>query len=292
MFEWLVLILALIYDLVFGEPRKETHPTVWFGKLISFFDENYRRRGGIDVLMGFFSGLIVILFAYAVSSLPSFLYTLSPLFGIALSVYLTKTTFAIKSLERHIRDSAIQELDLKREKISLIVSRDTFLLEEYELNSAAIESLAENIVDSIISPLFYYILFGLPGAMVYRAINTMDAVVGYRTERYEYFGKFVARLDDLLNFIPSRIAVLLFLPLSRRVWSYYRMAKFKINGDKPIAAMSAVLGVKLEKRDCYSFPGRNPENNDIFRALKVFRFVVFEWVLIAILILFFMDVFT
>ncbi len=279
-----ILSLALVFDLVFGEPKKEIHPTVWFGRIIAFFDMKYGRRGRMDLLVGFLAGFVVILFACVLSFLPDFL----PLpFGIILSVYLTKTTFAIKSLERHVRDSAVSDLNLKREKVSLIVSRNTALLKENELNSAAIESLAENIVDSIISPLFYYLLFGLPGAMVYRAINTMDAVVGYKTERYKNFGKFAARLDDLLNFIPSRISVLLFLLLSRRVWSYYKMAKFKLNGDKPIAAMSAVLGVKLEKKGYYYFPGRDPENSDIFRALKVFRFIVFEWVLIVFLVLFF-----
>jgi adenosylcobinamide-phosphate synthase len=284
MFEWLVLALALIFDLIFGEPKKEIHPTVWFGKLIAFFDRKYKRRGRIDLLVGFLASFIVILFAYILSLLPDFLP--QPL-GIILAIYLTKTTFAIKSLERHVRDSIVSDLNLKRERISLIVSRNTTLLKENELNSAAIESLAENIVDSVVSPLFYYLLFGLPGAIVYRAINTMDAIVGYKTERYKNFGKFAARLDDLINFIPSRITVLLFLPFSKRVWSYYRMAKFKLNGDKPIAAMSAVLGVKLEKKGHYCFPGRDPENSDIFRALKVFRFIVFEWVLIVFLVLFF-----
>ncbi len=286
MFEKLaILSLALILDLVFGEPRKEIHPTVWFGKLISFFDERYRRRGRIDIVMGIFASIAVIFSAIFLSILPDFLPHLP--FGILLSAYLTKTTFAIKSLEKHVRDSAVPDLSLKREKVSLIVSRDTALLKENELNSAAIESLAENIVDSVISPLFYYLLFGLPGAMVYRAINTMDAMVGYKTEKYKNFGKFAARFDDLLNFIPSRISVLLFLPLSKKVWGYYRMAKFKLNGDKPIAAMSAVLGVKLEKRGHYSFPGRNPENDDIFRALKVFRIIVFEWMVVIFLVLFF-----
>lgn len=169
----------------------------------------------------------------------------------------------------------------------MIVSRDTKSLDEPHLNSAAIESLSENINDSVIAPLFYYLIFGLPGAVVYRAVNTLDAMIGYRNEKYEYFGKFAARLDDLLNFVPARITVLLFLSLGgRKVIRYYRMAKYKINSDKPIAAMSAVLGVWLEKPNYYKFPGRRPENEDIKRALKVYWIIVVEFLLIVAIILY------
>jgi adenosylcobinamide-phosphate synthase len=108
----------------------------------------------------------------------------------------------------------------------------------------------------------------------------------YRNERYEFFGKFSARLDDALNFIPARLTVLLYLPLSgRKVLEYYRMARFKINSDKPIAAMSAVLGVWLEKPGVYSFPGERPKNDDIKRALRVYWIVVTEWVVITSILL-------
>jgi len=160
----------------------------------------------------------------------------------------------------------------------MIVSRNVETLDEAHLNSASIESLAENLNDSVVAPLFYFLLFGLPGALLYRAVNTLDAMLGYRNDRHEFFGKFSARLDDVLNFIPARLTVLLYLPLNLKVLKHYRLAKFKINSDKPISAMSAVLGVWLEKPGVYRFPGREPKNGDIRKALKVYWFVVAEWV--------------
>jgi len=207
-------------------------------------------------------------------------------FAIAVSVYLLKSSFAIKSLARHVKDTIREDIEEQRKYVGLIVSRDVKSLDRPHLNSATIESLAENTVDSIVAPLFYYLIFGLSGALIYRAVNTLDAMIGYRNERYEFFGKFAARLDDITNFIPARLTVLLFLPLGpRKVLSHYKKAKFKINGDKPIAAMSAVLGVWLEKEGVYRFDGRTPELGDIKQALRVYWIVVVEWILISGLVM-------
>jgi adenosylcobinamide-phosphate synthase len=282
MFNSIALGIAVILDLLFGEPKKEIHPTVWFGKLASFFDRRYRRRGRVDLFAGALFSSIVIIFAVALSLLPNLL--IQP-FSTLVSAFLLKTTFSIKSLDTHVRSTVVQELEEKRRRVSMIVSRETANLSEEELNSAAIESLSENLVDSVISPIFYFLILGLPGALLYRAVNTLDAMIGYRNERYEFFGKFAARFDDVLSFIPARISVFLFLPLSKRVWSFYRMAKFKLNGDKPISAMSAVLEVKLEKKGAYSFPGKKPSDLDVLKALKVSKVVISEWLLLAFLIL-------
>jgi|Deesub1362A_J573_1020465.scaffolds.fasta_scaffold00340_12 adenosylcobinamide-phosphate synthase len=288
----LVLLLAILLDFLVGEPKMMVHPTVWFGKLISFADRIYVRRGKyIDFLAGAVSSLAIILFALFLSFIPE-LIPLTPLIplGFLLSVYLTKTTFAIKGLEEHIKRTVVTDLEEQRSQTAMIVSRDVSKLERHELCSASIESLSENLVDSVISPMFYFILFGLPGAMVYRAVNTMDAMIGYRTGKYVYFGKFIARLDDLLNYIPARIAFCLFLPLSpRRVAAYYKLARFKINGDKPVACMSAVLGVNLEKKGVYSFPGRKAGLKDVLRSVRVFRIILAEWLLVVFAALFLVE---
>jgi adenosylcobinamide-phosphate synthase len=277
----IILLLAIVLDLILAEPPKHVHPTCWFGKLTQLADEKYRRRNPfLDFFAGFTASLAIIIFALILSTFQSI-----PWIGFLLAVYLTKTSFSIRSLEEHVRSTAVADIEVQRKRTAMLVSRDTSKLDRHELASASIESLSENLVDSIISPIFYFILFGLPGALIYRAINTMDAVIGYKDEKHFYFGKFAARLDDLLNFIPARITLFLFLPLGRRVLEYYRIAGFKIN-DKSIAFMSAVLGVKLEKRGTYSFPGRKPEIEDINRAIRVFRFVVAEWLLLSIFLAF------
>ncbi|RLF85443.1 cobalamin biosynthesis protein [Thermococci archaeon] len=279
-----IFLLALVLDLVIGEPPALVHPVVWFGKVIEFFDKHYKRRTpALDFTAGFLGAIIVIGFAFFLSRLPCFLPKWP---GVAVSVYLLKSSFAIKSLARHVKNTIKEDIEEQRKYISWIVSRDVSNLDRAHLNSAAIESLAENITDSVVAPLFYYLIFGLSGALIYRAVNTLDAMIGYRNERYEFFGKFAARLDDITNFIPARLTVLLFLPLGpRKVLSHYKKAKFKINGDKPIAAMSAVLGVWLEKEGVYRFDGRTPELGDIKQALRVYWIVVVEWILISGLVM-------
>ena len=280
----MVFILAVLWDVLFGEPPAKLHPVVWFGKIAGFIDSCYKRRSPVgDFLAGTAAALVVLTFAFLLSILPFF--APFPL-DYALAVYLLKSSFAIRSLHEHIARTVTDDIEGKRKAVSMVVSRDTSRLDESHLNSASIESLAENLNDSVIAPLFYFLLFGLPGALIYRAVNTLDAMLGYRNERYEYFGKFSARLDDALNFIPARLTVLLYVPLAgRRVFHYYRLARFKINSDKPIAVMSAVLGVWLEKPGYYRFPGRAPENDDIKRALRVYWIVVAEWLAVVVLLL-------
>ncbi|WP_048148040.1 adenosylcobinamide-phosphate synthase CbiB [Palaeococcus ferrophilus] len=276
----LLIVASLLWDFILGEPPSRLHPVVWFGRVAGYMDALYKRRSPIiDFIAGLFTAGVVVAFALTLSFLP--LYAPSPL-NYLLAIYLLKSSFAIRSLHEHVSKTAVDNIEERRKAVSMIVSRDVSNLDEAYLNSAAIESLAENLNDSVIAPLFYLLLFGLPGAMVYRAVNTLDAMLGYMSERYEYFGKFSARLDDILNFIPARITVLLYLPLGgRRVLRYWRLARFKINSDKPIAAMGAVLGVWLEKGGVYRFPGREPGVEDIKRALRVSTFIVAEWVLIT-----------
>ncbi|ADB57372.1 adenosylcobinamide-phosphate synthase CbiB [Archaeoglobus profundus] len=267
------LVLAIAFDLLFGEPPNRVHPVVWFGKITAKIDRAYKRRNPLtDFLAGIVCTTVVLFFALVLSFIPRFL----PFpFNLIAEVYLLKSSFAIKSLYQHVKATICEDVEEMRRAVSLIVSRDVSKLDRHHLISASIESLAENIVDSVISPIFYYMLFGLSGALIYRAINTLDAMIGYRNEKYEYFGKFSARLDDILNFIPARITVLLFLPLKpKRVWQYCRLAKFKINSDKPIACMSAVLSVWIEKEGVYRFEGRNPRLEDVKKALKVYCLIV------------------
>ena len=139
------------------------------------------------------------------------------------------------------------------QNIKYLVSRDTESLSKSDINKAAIETYAENISDGVIAPLFYLLLFGLWGAFVYKAINTLDSMVGYRNERYEKFGKFSARLDDIVNYIPARITALLIFFLSKgavettpykEIWKFGKLHESP-NAGYPISAMALSLGIKL-----------------------------------------------
>jgi len=199
----------------------------------------------------------IVAFAFALSSVK------------LLEIYLLFTSISIRDMVDHARRT-VRDGKVMREEVQKIVSRDTSNLKEHELSSAVIESIAENFVDGVFAPLFYYTLFGIHGAVIYRAVNTCDSMIGYRTERYEYFGKFCARLDDVLNYIPSRLSILLFLLLKPGAFKVVRRWNVKINGY-PISAMAGVLNVTLIKPGRYEIrAGRLPNPNDVYRAIDVY----------------------
>lgn len=248
----LILLIALLIDLTVGDPpenRERYYPIVWISRLMYFFDRRTtrgdpRREKRLGIL---YPLLILILF-----TLPCFLLLLLPsdLLYIAVGALIFKMTFTISGLERYGRavvDAPV--IEAKRAAVRKIVARDVDGLDREHLNSAAIESVAENLTDSVISPLFYFLLFGIGGAMAYRVINTLDAVVGYKTDRYLQFGWFSARTDDLVNRIPVRIAAWLLLATSRS--PRRAMPRGERTVPLTIAAMSHAVGVQLEKRGYY-----------------------------------------
>jgi adenosylcobinamide-phosphate synthase len=260
-----VLVTAVILDLIIGEPPSKIHPTTWFGKVIGFLDQKWRRRNPkADILAGSLSLILVLIFALLLASTPTLLFF--PLNYIIAS-YLLFSSFSIRSMVEHAR--ACVNDKILPEKVQLIVSRDTSKLNQPQLSSAVIESLAENFVDGVLAPLLYFSVFGIHGAVVYRAINVCDAMIGYRDARYEYFGKAAAKLDDILNFIPARFSVLLFSIFKPECFLVYRQ-KVKLNGHA-IVAMAKILEVRLEKPSSYVInAGKEPEAADIERGIAVY----------------------
>ncbi len=272
--EILILILAIILDLVMVEPPEAIHPVVWSGRLIGFFDSKWRRQK-IDFAAGTFFTLVVVTFALILSLLPFLLpHPLSPI----ISAYFLFSCISIRSMVEHAKATISNGIDSR--KVQMIVSRDTRMLNSNQLCSAVIESIAENFVDGVFAPLLYFSIFGLPGAMVYRAINVCDAMIGYKTPEYEKFGKFAARLDDVANFLPARISVLLFALLNPASLKAYRHT-VKLNGHAMVA-MAYTLGVSLEKPGCYSIDaGREPDEKDIEKATSVFWKLSFMTILLS-----------
>jgi adenosylcobinamide-phosphate synthase len=274
----LALVIAVAMDVALGEYPEFAHPTVWFGRFVGAA-ERWLNAGtdGARLMKGAAALSTLAAFALLLSFVPLLLpYPLS----LALHVYLLKSTFSIRALVEHVRRCATGDI---REAVSRIVSRDVAHLSEPQLVSAAVESGAENLVDALIAPLFFYVLLGLPGAMVYRAVNTADAMVGYRSERYRYFGKAAARADDLLNFIPARLSLLLFLPLRPRgVLRSMRYRRVKLNGGYPMAAAHGLTGILIEKPGHYTMPGRPGTREDIRRFSRYLVVLCAETVLAAI----------
>jgi adenosylcobinamide-phosphate synthase len=266
----LLLVGAQAIDLLVGEYPNFLHPVVWIGtatsKLLKLAPRDGRMRQ-------FFFGLLLTLAITGISAGVVWgierLTASMPILQMALGIFFFKASFALRELGRaaELVRSAIADGDLPRAREGLrsLCSRDPTSLNEEALLAGAIESLAENISDSFIAPLFYFMLLGVAGAMGYRAINTLDAMIGYRG-KFEYVGKAAARLDDLVNWIPARMtAALLLLAgfVSGRSaadgWRIMRRDGAKTpspNGGRPMACMAGLLGVDLAKPGVYTLGDR------------------------------------
>ena len=216
-------IAALVVDTVYGDPRSKYHPVVLIGNLISFYEGKlYPKLKTSDANMFLRGMMVVLLVLLTVGLLAGFLVWLGKEAGIllygALAVVMLYFTITPRALARDGLEiyHLLKEEDIvtARKRLSWIVGRDTENLEEGDIARGTIETIAENTTDGIISPLFYFLLFGPIGAVVYRAGNTMDSMLGYKNDRYLFFGRFAARLDDVLNYIPARITFLLFVAAS------------------------------------------------------------------------------
>ena len=241
-----VTLFAYLLDRIFGEFSFMRHPVVLMGDYIKWFERHFYKD---DIFRG---ALLTISLLTLVFTLSFMVQNIVSEFGhpylqlIILSL-IASTTIASKMLYDSVKD-----IIKHPENIKYLVSRDTENLSESDINKAAIETYAENLSDGVIAPLFYLLLFGLWGAFVYKAINTLDSMVGYKNERYEKFGKFSAKLDDVANYIPARITALLIALLSKSVvattpYGFYKYGKFheSPNAGHPISAMALALGIKL-----------------------------------------------
>jgi adenosylcobinamide-phosphate synthase len=214
-----VALIALIIERLAGYPQKLVatigHPVIWIGWLVARLEERLnwshasfgrrRRRGGI--------ALGLVLMAVLIVSFGLTLMLRSFAFGWIIEALLASSLLAQKALREAVLNVAnalrTGNIDTAREAVSHIVGRDTASLDEAEISRAAIETLAENASDGVVAPLFYLALFGLPGAAIYKAINTADSMIGHRSERYAAFGWAAARLDDVANYIPARLTAIL-----------------------------------------------------------------------------------
>ena len=216
----LVPFMALIIDAVIGDPRSDWHPVVLIGKLISTWENKLYPKHHTDNIKLFLYGcgvvLLVLVSAGIVSTVILYIAAKAGIFcyfllsAVLLYVSITPRALARDGMEIY---NLLKKgnVETARARLSWIVGRDTDGLNESEISRGTIETVAENTTDGIISPLFYFLLLGPIGAIVYRAGNTMDSMIGYKNERYLFFGRSAARLDDVLNYIPARVTYLLFI---------------------------------------------------------------------------------
>lgn len=292
-----IILLAILLDLTWGEMPASIHPVVLMGGLIDFLKphllEINNKSSGI--ILTIILGAIFIIPLYFILQILQF----NTIIYIIVSGFILFTTFAIKGLIdsiRKVKEQLDTDINQARQKVSYLVSRDTNSLSYEEVASAAMESLTENITDSVISPLFYTFFLGVLGGMAYRVINTLDAMVGYKDQENIDIGWFPARLDDLVNYIPARVTGIfmiisaVFLGLDWRN-SYRTMIRDagktpSPNSGYPMAAAAGALGVQLEKKGVYILgDGKNHLNTDkIEQAISLSQITIILFITISFII--------
>ena len=254
------LLIGWVLDLLFGDPARLPHPIVWFGKAIAFF-EHRLNKGSHRKLKGALVAIGLIIFVYVSTWL--LLWSISH-FIIYISHYsllishlaegvLIFFCLAGTTLIREVREVFLaldRSLDEGRRQVARIVGRDTSELSAQEVRTAALETLAENLSDGVIAPLFWLAILGVPGMMAYKMVNTLDSMIGYKTERYRDFGCWAAHIDDVANYIPARLTALLMAVAALSLSTFRFSLKYgrkhaSPNSGYPEAALAGILNCRF-----------------------------------------------
>ncbi len=294
------LLGGCLLDKLLGDPLWLPHPVVGFGKLIARCERRgnqgtHRKRNGALTAVGLI--LLVFLVSYGLLEGVGWVH---PWLKVALSVVAVFYCLAGKTLIDEVRrvfEAADISLEAGRKQVSRIVGRDTSALSDQEVRTAALETLAENLSDGVIAPLFWYFLLGVPGMLAYKMVNTLDSMIGYRNARYKDFGCWAARIDDVANYLPARLTALLMVLVSGH-WSllkfvvHYGRMHASPNSGYPEAALAGILNCRFGGPHDYfgetvykPFIGSNPRpvnSDDMRRAIRINRLVEGGMVLLMV----------
>lgn len=289
MYSIISIISGWIADRIFGDPERLPHPVVWFGRMIAA-GEHALNKGGCRRLKGALLSMVLVSLAFVVTFALLWLSgKASPWLRVVVEAVLVFYCLAGKTLIKEVRDVFLalgMSLEQGRRQVARIVGRDTSQLTEIEVKKAALETLAENLSDGVIAPMFWLLLLGVPGMVSYKMVNTLDSMIGYRTERYVRFGTFAARLDDVANYIPARLTALLMVLVSGRPSLLGFVARngrrhASPNSGYPEAALAGILGCRFGGGHYYfgeymdkPFIGENDRPlgmDDMRRAVRVNR---------------------
>jgi len=297
-----IFTIALLIDLILGEYPDRIHPTIGIGKLIIYLKKKAKSP---NPRVEKTNGVLMVLFIMLVVALPVFalLLWLRLSFGsipyIIAGAILFKATFAIRGMGQYTKPiaAALKKSDLAgaRKWLPYIVRRDPNSLNERQIISAAVESIAESTTDGITSPFFFYAIFGVPGALAYRVVNTLDSMVGYKNTEYRNIGWFSAKLDTITNYVPSRLTAYFMVAAAmllgenwRESWRILQRDKHKTaspNAGFTISAMAGALNIQLEKQGCYTLGDDygSISHEDIGKALRVMTLTAVLFGLVVVL---------
>lgn len=248
----LPLVAGWILDRIFGDPECLPHPVVGFGKIIARLEKSLN-NGSDRRLRGALAALLAVMGVFIVVWLILLLLSPFPVLKIVAETLGVFFCLAGKTLSKEVRmvfEACRNGVEAGRRRIARIVGRDTGSLDVGEIRTAALETLAENLSDGVIAPMFWYLLLGLPGMMAYKMVNTLDSMIGYRNERYKDFGCFAARMDDVANYIPARLTAFLMVAASGRFGllrfvKRYGRCHASPNSGYPEAALAGILDCRF-----------------------------------------------
>lgn len=263
-------IVAFIVDFLIGDPQTKWHPVALIGSWITLMENLFYSEKSSKwehYILGSITVIVTLLLCYNLTLMLVIALDFLPypqlshvIQGVILSFMICPHSLA-KAAREVYRYLRYHRLNLARQKVGLIVGRDTENLDAAEVTRATVETVAENTIDGIVSPLFFFAIGGLPLAVVYRAANTLDSMIGYKNDKYIYFGRVAARLDDVLNFIPARISGLLFVLVAKlchedykNAWKMLRRDAKKHpspNGGCAEATVAGALGIRLGGYNSY-----------------------------------------
>ena len=241
-FRTVAFVVGWMLDIAFGDPPRLPHPIVWFGKAIAFC-EHRLNKGANCKAKGAISSVVLIVITYVVGVvLPWWCIPIVVFFFLAGTTLIREVRAVFEALDR--------SLDEGRRQVARIVGRDTSQLSAQEVRTAALETLAENLSDGVIAPLFWFALLGMPGMLAYKMINTLDSMIGYRTERYRDYGCWAAHIDDIANYIPARLTALLMILVAGRLDLFAFVVDngrrhASPNSGYPEAALAGILGCRF-----------------------------------------------
>ena len=305
------IAMGFLLDFIIGDPYKIPHPVMGIGKWISFFDKKLRRGNSNpkDVSRGALTVVLVILLSVVPPALLLWCaWRLHPLAYFALNSVMCGQLLAARQLVREAKkvERALENGDVEgaRTAVSFIVGRDTDILDDKGICRAAVETVAENGSDGVIAPLFWMFLFGAVGGFFYKSINTMDSMLGYKNEKYLYFGRAAAKTDDAVNYIPARLSALLMIfvcPLcgldQKNAWKIFRRDRYKHASPNSAQTEStcagalrvrlagdAVYGGVVHKKEYIGDPLKEIEPMDITRAGRLMYGASFVMLLIGLLL--------
>lgn len=291
-----IILIAVVIDLLFGELPTKIHPVVFIGRIIEIFKNLNGKYTFLNKrIAGAFLTIFLIILLSLIFAFIIWIFKFNYILMIIISSILLSTTFSIKFLINSADNvkTDLNNIDNAKKSVSYLVSRDTSQLSYDKIISAVIETLTENITDSVVSPIFYTFILGVLGGITYRVVNTLDAMIGYKNPKNINIGWFPAKLDDVLNYLPARITGILII-LAAFILKLNWRNSYKImikdakttpspNSGYPMAATAGALGIQLIKPGCYKLgdPINNLKSETITEAIQLTKISIILFLILS-----------